>query len=165
MAAEVLVTGGSKLQRQILTEACDYYVTRLLGYQLSREIVVVVKIRKNLMEQENSKADCIWDDDEDLPREFEIRLDADLTIMAMLRCLAHECVHVAQYASGKMKDTNSIQVTKWNGKKIDRRGIDYFDLPWELEAYGQETGLMDRFINAKGYAKKKWYNDPDFSTS
>ena len=85
--------------------------------------------------------------------------------MAMLRCLAHECVHVAQYASGKMKDTNSIQVTKWNGKKIDRRGIDYFDLPWELEAYGQETGLMDRFINAKGYAKKKWYNDPDFSTS
>lgn len=163
MAVEILVTGASKPQRILLEDACRYYLNRLLGYQLASSLVVVVKIRKNLMQQENAKADCIWDDDEDVPREFEIRLDAGLTIMAMLRCLAHECVHIEQYATGKLKDTREVHVTRWKGKKIDRRGIDYFDLPWELDAYSKETGLMDRFINSKGYAKKKWYRDPDFS--
>lgn len=165
MAAEVLITGGSKLQRRLLEEACIYYLNRLLGFQLARELVVVVKIRKNLLEQENAKADCIWDDDRKEPREFEVRLDAGLTVMAMLRCLAHECVHIEQYVTGKIKDTNSLYITKWRGKNIDTRQHDYFELPWELDAHGKEAGLMDRFINTKGYSKKKWYKDPDFSTS
>lgn len=163
MAAEILVVGGTKLQKKLIRESGEYYLTRLAGYQVASQLTVVVKIRKNLFEEENAKADCIWDDDEH--REFEVRIDSSMTTVAMLRCLAHECVHIWQYVSGKMRDTDSISIIKWNGKKIDRRHTDYFDLPWELEAYSREVGLLERFMNYKGYFKKKWYVDPDFATS
>lgn len=47
MAAEILVVGGTKLQKKLIRESGEYYLTRLAGYQVASQLTVVVKIRKN----------------------------------------------------------------------------------------------------------------------
>ncbi len=71
------------------------------------------------------------------------------------RTLAHELVHVKQFATGQMnrhivtKKTSSgkgVTGTLWEGKiysssKYEDSEEGYYDSPWEIEAYGREVGL------------------------
>jgi hypothetical protein len=50
-------------------------------------------------------------------------------------------VHVKQYIFGETND----ELTKWRNKKIDPDKIDYWVQPWEIDAYGRETGLLTKF--------------------
>ncbi len=51
-------------------------------------------------------------------------------------------VHVKQYIFGETNDT----LTKWRNTKIDPDKIDYWIQPWEIDAYGRETGLLTKFV-------------------
>lgn len=60
--------------------------------------------------------------------------------------LAHEMVHVKQYATGELRDyVKSTSLNRWQGKIIDDSKISYWDRPWEIEAFGREFGLYARF--------------------
>ena len=65
----------------------------------------------------------------------------------MLTVLAHEMVHVKQYAKGEMKDYIRMKSVKFQGKIYNDEEMDYWDHPWEIEAHGREKGLYYRFIN------------------
>ena len=41
-------------------------------------------------------------------------------------------------------ETND-QLTKWRGKRINSDKVDYWVQPWEIDAYGRETGLLTKF--------------------
>ena len=65
----------------------------------------------------------------------------NLTDMALT--LSHEMVHVRQLAKGQLKSLpKSIRV--WMGKKYSKK-TKYLDQPWEIDAYGRETGLLTKF--------------------
>ena len=63
----------------------------------------------------------------------------------ILKTLAHEIVHVKQYVMGELK---------WRDAGLLYKGInheamnlmDYFELPYEIEAYGREKGLLYGFL-------------------
>mgnify|MGYP003328371186 CR=1 FL=1 len=62
--------------------------------------------------------------------------------------LAHEMVHVKQYAKGEMKDIfRPARMVKWHGVKYNIEETDYWELPFEIEAYGREKGLYIKFMN------------------
>jgi len=93
------------------------------------------------------------------PREFEIIIDPyraevddfNRTLTdtewahAILKLLAHELVHVKQYVLGTLRPINNgflYQKTFYSPENLD----EYFEQPFEIEAYGRERGLLHAFL-------------------
>jgi hypothetical protein len=51
---------------------------------------------------------------------------------------------------------SSPSLVNWHGKRIDRKNMDYYDLPWEIEAYGREVGLFVRWAEKNKLAGQEW---------
>ena len=66
--------------------------------------------------------------------------------MNLLVTLAHEMVHCKQFAYGELKDVlvKKQLRTFWRGQ--DYHDVDYWDHPWEFEAFGLETSLAAKFL-------------------
>ena len=63
----------------------------------------------------------------------------------ILKTLAHEIVHVKQYVMGELKWRDAGLVYK--GINHDPKNLmEYYDLPYEIEAYGREKGLLAGFL-------------------
>ena len=75
-------------------------------------------------------------------REFIIEIHPGIGVRNIFETLAHEMVHIKQYAYG---ETNE-KLTRWKGEKIDSDDVDYYDHPWEIEAYGMSKGLFVKFV-------------------
>ena len=63
----------------------------------------------------------------------------------VLRTLAHELVHVKQYIRGELswRDAGLL----WHGKSFDPKNLlNYYELPYEIEAHGREYGLLVGFL-------------------
>jgi hypothetical protein len=63
----------------------------------------------------------------------------------ILKTLAHELVHVKQYVMGELKPSNNGMVWKKTVYAPDTL-LDYFQTPYEIEAYGREKGLLLGFL-------------------
>ena len=74
--------------------------------------------------------------------QFEIELDKKLSIKEMVTALCHEMVHVKQFARKEMVDGIETGVARWKSKKISL-DTNYWDLPWEKEAYRMEKKLAN----------------------
>lgn len=88
------------------------------------------------------------------PRVFLIMMHPGLGARKILETLAHEMVHIKQLIN---KETN-YTFQKWKGEIVDEN-IDYWDLPWELEAFGKEYGLSVKFA----HEEKLWLVFEEFS--
>lgn len=93
------------------------------------------------------------------PREFKIVLDHHRMSFddysralndtewghRVLKVLAHELVHVKQYIMGELSWRNSGLL--WRGRNFDPDNVmDYYELPYEIEAHGREYGLLVGFL-------------------
>ena len=67
----------------------------------------------------------------------------------VLTTLAHELVHVKQYATGEMRDRDNA-IVEWMGEKYNQDELEYWEHPWEIDAYGREVGLYIRFMRNYG---------------
>ena len=75
-------------------------------------------------------------------KELTMFVDTALTLSSMLLTVAHEMVHVKQYAKGQLKSImNSRGQSKlfWFGKSWSHVGYD--DYPWEKEAFRRQSEL------------------------
>ena len=68
--------------------------------------------------------------------------------------LAHEMVHVKQWAKDEMYEYMNIAgLVRFKGEKVHMAITDYWDYPWEIEAYGRQLGLFIRFCENTGRSK------------
>lgn len=97
----------------------------------------------------NMKGMCGYITDADRPKDFEILVNTTFGKPMQIKTLAHEMVHVMQWATGKMKDMWRTDAVKYSGKyyytSTENLDVDYYYWPWEVEAYGLETGLYEDF--------------------
>ena len=124
---------------EYVQRASQFYAEQLFPKQLLRHIVVSIKFNKHLdafgyssIEKRNTKGKA---------REFLIELHPYITGKEILKTLAHEFVHVKQYVYEELNE----EQTQWQGQSFDSDAVDYFELPWEIEAYGREAGLWNNF--------------------
>ena len=90
------------------------------------------------------------------PRDFLVELYPHLNAYDILRTLAHEMVHVKQYAYSEMNE----QGNRWKGKRV--QSLDYWSEPWEVEAHGMEPGLFTKFaVKHKLWEVFQHCQDPD----
>lgn len=83
--------------------------------------------------------------------EYQIVLSKRLGRKNTISTIAHEMVHVKQMIRGELVMKSTLN--KWNGKTFPTT-YDYFNSPWEIEAYGREVGLTHKYLCSKN-AKEK----------
>jgi hypothetical protein len=92
------------------------------------------------------------------PREFSIQIHPGIGARSIFETLAHEMVHVKQFALQETDD----QLSTWKNSSVDTAKIDYWWHPWEIEAHGMEPGLLTKFvIQEKLYDVLEGFNNPE----
>lgn len=148
--------------------ATQFFAEQLMSPNIYENLSIHIKIQYNTKDFE-TKADCMWDDisPPPYPNIFNIRLvkEPKKRYQDHFKSLAHEMVHVKQYALNELDGIYSENNTHlWKGidfniaskiypKKnglshvfIDKDEKDYYFQPWEIEAYGLEVGLIHYFV-------------------
>lgn len=134
----------SKIDLKLCKQASRFYAKKLLGDILYHKINLTIKFEQ-FKPREKCIAYCEWEHDNHLARDFIITINEKLSKNAMLLAIAHEMVHLKQYAKGELKDYIKVDKCKWMGEQYEIDKLDYWDQPWEIEAYGRERGLYVKF--------------------
>ena len=137
-----------KIPPSLCREAARWYGRKLLGERIYHNIELILDF-KDPDVGNDLYGFCLYHPDEGPLKKFTISLNPNLSKKACLTALAHEMVHLKQYAKGELKDYARVKSIKWKGQVYDEDRIDYWDHPWEIEAYGRERGLYVRFIEYK----------------
>lgn len=77
-------------------------------------------------------------------RKFRIQISPSMFRPQTIRSVAHEMVHLGQFASGAA--IHRAAYTVWKQTKVSR-DIDYRKLPWEIEAMRMEELLYEEYRN------------------
>ena len=146
------IKGSNKAFRKLVESATWFYAEKLMGKRLMSGLEITINLKKNLLSKVGFEGTAIWEDDNYRPREFIIELDTTVKIRNLPITLAHEMVHVKQWAKDEMYEyMNVAGMVRFKGEKVHMEIIDYWDYPWEIEAYGKQLGLFVRFCEHMGF--------------
>lgn len=146
-----------KLSLSECRDALHFWSKMLFRSGLSKQLKLTV-IFKSQLDEPTHIAECSYSEDyENNPKNFEIILRDNLGFRNTLMALAHEFTHIKQYAKGELKHSVRYVNKVIFKKKLydDFRDEDrfyYFNLPYEIEAFGREYGLYALY---KDYRKEK----------
>jgi hypothetical protein len=136
-----IVNCTDKKFRPYVKRALEFYGKQLItSEKLRNNITLNIKFNKKL--QYWALASIEDYNSNNKAREFLIEIHPWIGAKEILRTLAHEMVHIRQFAYG---ETNS-SLDVWRGIPIDSAKMDYYLHPWELDAYGMETGLFTKYV-------------------
>jgi hypothetical protein len=151
----------NKHDRELLTEFADWTCIKLLGKEISNEIELTLHLVGLTMYKEDAFLATTEIDPKDklsTPRHFIITITNKFKILRTLMLLAHEMVHLKQHAINELK-YGSDNTTIWLDKIIDEKEVNYWDLPWEIEAHGREKGLVHQWVLDKKISQCTWYKE------
>ena len=155
---------GNRGLSACIRKAAQFYAQELMSKRLEQSLYLVVVCKKNdKYFIESGLAE--WLDDTPSPKEFRITIarQKKSRYEEYFKALAHEMVHVKQYARNEMTSLvknvgPNLLEQSWRGIKVkvassrspvakktkiitDNKGYDYYYQPWEVEAFGLEVGL------------------------
>jgi hypothetical protein len=153
----ITITGmiGKRKEKALLKEAAEFFADQLMDPRMVRNLTLDIEVYNNL----DVEGECVDEDGVRNPRWFTIGLKSYEYIDVMIKTLAHEMVHVKQHAKNELQTGHAVAArgglkiySKWMGEiwKAKRKEDDYFDSPWEIEAYGREVGLYAKWVQYKG---------------
>lgn len=143
----IRVTGVDPESAEMLEEAAELYGSLLMHGNMCNNLAIDINMNSDI----DSQAYCTHDDS---LRFFTIDIRNRPGDDDAFKSLAHEMVHVKQYATKELSDTvivhrgKVIDTARWKGEvfKFKAKEDPYFDAPWEIEAYGREVGLYRRWV-------------------
>ena len=141
----VEVVGGSKSQKKHTQSMVEFCANKLMPRLYNLDIFV------HLCKPTGALGYCLELENN---RTFELEIDRTLSLRQLLETVAHEMVHVKQYARRELHPSKEA----WLGKTINPKKVSYWDLPWEIEAHGREVGLFVRYCEENKLGKHKWTN-------
>ena len=139
----ISIKGGTKNQKKYARSMVKFCIKTLMPRMKTLDITVKLKNPKGAMGY------CLELDDN---RTFEIEIDRNMRLRKLLETVAHEMVHVKQYARRELHPVHDT----WCGKTYNPKKVSYWDLPWEIEAHGREVGLFVRWAEKERLAHLKW---------
>ena len=155
-----------KLHSRNINLKCKLAIFGMTEYALSR-LIPSKRLRDNItinihLRHHSNEGEAKLDSETNRyhPRSFRVYLDHhrmetnEMTgetrtemewFVEILRTLAHELVHVKQYVLGELRWRDAGLLYK--GINHDPENLmEYFELPYEIEAYGREKGLLYGFL-------------------
>jgi hypothetical protein len=152
----ISITGGSAKLKDLAESITRYSAELLLDKKLIEKLTVDIEFSRTLYKEDGMLAEIDFDDRANKPREFTITVDSTVPLRRIMESIAHEMVHLKQYAMGEMCDTNDPNIVQWKKKSIDLMKWQYWDRPWEIEAHGKELGLFIRWAEHCDLSKESW---------
>lgn len=141
--------------KKLIKLAVNDYCERLFGDKRKlRHLRFSVHLKTELEDKTEGECEVLDYEAMSLPKQFKITL-AKVTPPRLLSSLAHEVVHAWQFAHGYVDG----DLKKWRGRWVPQ-STDYWDEPWEVEAYGREPGLFVRF--KKRFELEEYFKTFDF---
>lgn len=142
------VTGFNRNKRRDIKKAAEFFAHQLMDPRMVRNLELDIEHNPKL----DVQGECVSEDDTKNPRWFTITLRNGKDDEELIKTLAHEMVHVKQYAKNELakvltaaRGGRGIRIaSKWKGEIWDPKKKEdaYWDCPWEIEAYGREVGLF-----------------------
>ena len=135
----VIVQTSSKVKKDFLKVVTLYYV-QYLNLTRSRYTVTVRLVPK--LKRESKVYGMTY---RIATKHLMVDIDSRLNLDDMIGTLAHEMVHVKQFALGQLREGKVIKGTQtwvWCGKQVKKP---YHTQPWEIEAYSKEIDLINEF--------------------
>jgi len=143
--------------RPYVKRAIMFYAHELLSTKMMENIDLKVKFDKSIKDC-YGYASVEARTDSGKARDFLIEINPVIGGRAILKALAHEMVHIKQYAYDETNDN----LTRWKGMPMNCDFADYWRQPWEIEAYGIEAGLFRKFVvNEKLWEVFEGIDNPD----
>jgi hypothetical protein len=143
-------------ERKILRMATHFYASRLMSDRLSNTLEININVIKDFYVKNKILGEAFPKDDVlGLPsnKQFVINLEWNKMGKRVLQCLAHEMVHVKQYAKGELKFHEKGNLVTFQREQY--QDDEYWESLWEIEAYGREIGLYQKFRPTLKLLKKE----------
>jgi len=140
--AIVVLGGTSKLRKSVL-KAAVWMIYDQVGDRVAPNIELEITLVDGLVQNEAVYGDCFAADcmRSIRPRYFEIRIDDMLELPTLLETLAHEVVHLRQYAKDQLYEYRNGD-SRYAGKRYPK---DCEDVPWEEEASALEQHIYQKY--------------------
>ena len=135
---------NDKFSEQLQQEVCDavnFFSDQLFSTKLCKNIVIELELKSYF--KDHGDCEVLEYNSQRKPRSFKIRLRKKKSHKSLIKTLAHELVHVKQFALGEMSEFHD----RWRDG-VDHKDTEYFDLPWEIEARMMEHVLYDKYKNS-----------------
>lgn len=136
----------SSLTCNQIRRAAEFYAERLgMTQRLRDKITLFITIHHKPF---GFAGLCSWLDDYVRPKEFGVQV-LHQGKHETLCTLAHEMVHVKQYATGQLRDLMTKKdMVVWEGvrRELADETEDYLSQPWETEAFSLEKSLKNAFV-------------------
>jgi hypothetical protein len=156
MTVTVNLKGGTRTQKKYAKSMVEFCAKMLMPRVSNLEVNLhLYKFKKD---DSYGYALATDDADADRPREFNVEINTDTRLRRILETIAHEMVHVKQFARGELYQSSKTAKHRWQGIWM-RSEKEYWDLPWEIEAHGRECGLFVRWAEDMGFGNKAWTKD------
>ena len=134
------------VSKAICKDSVRFYGKQLFSTRLYKNIKVLLVFDK-LPNPINAL--CHWSDDNHICREFVIIVNKKLNKKTTLIALAHEMVHVKQFAKRELKDYLRTDKVRWKNKIFSLDKVKYWSCPWEKEAYKNDGILYEMYKQSK----------------
>lgn len=152
----VYCRGSDRKSQKLAKDIAKFCASKLMSQRLAQKLTITIKFEKDL---QGIEGDCEWLDEDLRPKDFIIRISDNIPLSKKLKCICHEMVHVKQYARDEMKQMfRPYNTTRFMGQYYTD-DMDYWEQPWEIEAYGREPGLYTNWVDSNNYT-----NDPELDT-
>lgn len=161
------IEGGIQLHHKHCRQFIRFFCNRFFSKDLNKQINVKLKfIRKATFSYGDECASMEWVDHNRQPRKFTIYIytPPKASLRYIISTLAHEMVHVKQFVKNELIDlpSTNYNVSVFKNKKYNLNRVNYYDQPWEIEAFGRERGLTLEYFERVKLAKKLLNNAVDF---
>ena len=145
----------------IIRSATIFYGKKLLPI-LNKKLTINIYWDDDL--HRDLEAETEWTDKNIFPKVFSIKLSKHVkNFRKIVQTIAHEMVHVKQFAKGEIYDHKYRRTFKWGKQTFNIDTCDYWELPWEIEAFGREVGLYYRFKDFFDLTNKNLEKDLDIA--
>lgn len=148
MIQRLSIRNTEKQKRDLARLLVPWVLNHICGPRLAKLLDITIISKDIYNNKTYTQAECEWIDDNNAPREFIITIDSKCNLKTFALSLTHELVHVKQYAKKQLFSSHKAQIIYWQGDKVDESTTNYWELPWEIEAYGRQLGLLVQFCTA-----------------
>ena len=149
-----LTINGKVRKRDIpdIKKAVHFYADKLMSKSLIKKLRITIRFVPDL----DHMAEVTWNGCNPVrPKSFLIYINSNKvrSKIRLLKALGHELTHVKQFATGELEDMEAKSLVRWKDKfypfpdEDSKNPETYWSAPWEIEAYGRETGLYQLYKN------------------
>jgi len=146
---KVSIKGGLKRQRDAINEMVYWVGRQLLSRRLYAATILNIEL-KNLDKEDYKACTNVCPEyyASRRPRAFDLEFDKSKKLDEIREDLCHEMVHVKQFERGELYRYDQHEHIRWKDKIYHTSiedGIEYWSLPYEIEARGHEKALRMKF--------------------